>query len=158
MRGENRTVLVVEDDELMRTAVQSLLEASGCIAIAYDTAERALEGGELGSARCAILDVALPGMSGVELCARMREAGMSTPVIMVTGRDTRHLRRSAEALGVFAFLVKPFSGRRLAFLVEHATPTRRAGPKRTVRADGAGRESVYNAVLQAGEEPDIEGR
>ena len=120
MRGANRTVVLVEDDELMRAAVQSVLEASDFHAVVYDTAEGALRGDALALARCAILDVGLPGMSGVELCQRMRDAAMPTPVILVTGRDARHLRTTADALGVSAFLVKPFSGRRLVTLVEQA--------------------------------------
>ena len=120
--GANRTVVVVEDDELMRAAMRSVLEASGYVAVVYDTAEDAFGASALERAHCAILDVGLPGMSGVELCRKMRDAAMPTPVILVTGRDAQHLRKMAHALGVAAFLVKPFSGRRLAAVVDGALP------------------------------------
>ena len=125
MSGGNRTVVIVEDDEQMRTAVHSVLDARGYVPVVYVNAEDALAGEALADARCAIIDVALPGMSGVELCRRMHLAGISTPVILVTARDTRHLRKAADDLGVVAFLVKPFSGRRLASLVDHV-PSREA--------------------------------
>ena len=116
----NRTVVVVEDDALMRSAVQSVLDARGYRALADDCAEAALDANQLPLARCAIVDVGLPGMSGVELCGRLRDARLDTPIILITGRDARHLRQPALALGVAAFLVKPFSGRRLAELVDGA--------------------------------------
>jgi DNA-binding response OmpR family regulator len=129
MPAPNRTVVVVEDDALMRAAVHSVLDARGYHAVAYDNAEAAFAGDALAEARCAILDVALPGMSGIELCRRMRVAGLATPVILVTARDARHLRKDADELGVIALMVKPFSGRRLAHLVDLVgprDPTRRA--------------------------------
>ena len=120
MAGDDkRTVVVVEDDELMRAAVESVLEARGYDPVVHPHAESALADASLATARCAILDVALPGMSGVELCQRLRDSGIATPVILITARDARHLRKAADDLGVVAFLVKPFSGRRLALVVDH---------------------------------------
>ena len=131
--GANRTVVVVEDDELMRVALHSVLEASGYLPVVYDSAEGALGGDALAGAHCAVLDVGLPGMSGVELCRRMRDARMPTPVVLVTGRDAQHLRKAAHALHVAAFLVKPFSGRRLAAVVDAAVP--HAASEAAVRLD-----------------------
>jgi DNA-binding response OmpR family regulator len=117
----NRTVVVVEDDAQMREALHSVLDASGYRTLLYPTAEAALDADAFAQARCAVLDVALPGMSGVELCERLRAtpAGAALPVILITAHDRRHLRDAAEALGVYAFLVKPFSGRRLASFIDH---------------------------------------
>ena len=116
----NRTVVVVEDDAQMREALHSVLDASGYRALLYATAEAALDADACAGARCVVLDVALPGMSGVELCERLRMtprcAGL--PVIMITAHDSRHLREAAAQLGVRAYLVKPFSGRELASVVD----------------------------------------
>ena len=117
----NRTVVVVEDDAQMREALHSVLDARGYRTLLYASAEAAIDADVLAEARCVVLDVALPGMSGVELCERLRAspAGAGTPVIMITAHDRRHLREVAEELGVLAYLVKPFSGRRLAFFIDH---------------------------------------
>jgi|KBSMisStandDraft_5_1062788.scaffolds.fasta_scaffold318558_2 DNA-binding response OmpR family regulator len=117
----NRTVVVVEDDAHMREALHSVLDASGYRVLLYATAEAAIDADVFTAARCIVLDVSLPGMSGVELCEHLRATPGSadTPVIMITAHDRRHLREAAEELGVLAFLVKPFSGRRLAFFIDN---------------------------------------
>jgi len=117
----NRTVVVVEDDAQMREALHSVLDASGYRTLLYATAEAAIDADMFAGARCIVLDVSLPGMSGVELCEHLRATPGSadTPVIMITAHDRRHLREAAEELGVLAFLVKPFSGRRLAFFIDN---------------------------------------
>jgi DNA-binding response OmpR family regulator len=125
----SRSVVVVEDDAQMREALNNVLDAGGYRARLYASAEAALEADAFAGARCAVLDVALPGMSGVELCERLRAtpARAELPVIMITAHDSRHLRDAAEVLGVYAFLVKPFSGRRLASFVDRvAAPDPRA--------------------------------
>ncbi|HEY8245537.1 MAG: response regulator [Vicinamibacteria bacterium] len=111
----NRTVVVVEDDAQMREALHSVLDASGYRTLLYASAEAAIDADVFAGARCVVLDVALPGMSGVELCERIRgtPGGADTPVILITAHDRRHLREAADELGVIAYLVKPFSGRRL---------------------------------------------
>jgi len=121
----NRTVVVVEDDAHMRAALRNVLDASGYYARLYATAEAALDADACAGARCVVLDVALPGMSGVELCERLRATPRcaDVPVIMITAHDSRHLRESAAQLGVRAYFVKPFSGRELASVVDHVDET-----------------------------------
>ena len=111
---------------MMMSAIESVLDARGYLAISYGTAEGALDGDSLGHARCAILDVSLPGMSGIELCERMRRSpgNAETPVILITARDERHVRDAAKLCNVYAYLVKPFSGHELGALVD-AVPARR---------------------------------
>jgi two-component system response regulator PrrA len=123
------TVVVVEDDEMMMSAIESVLDARGYLALSYGTAEAALDSNELGQARCAILDVSLPGMSGIELCERMGVTpdNAGTPIILITARDERHVRDAAKACGVYAYLVKPFSGHELGALVD-AVPAQRRAP------------------------------
>ena len=124
-----RTVVVVEDDDMMMSAIESVLYARGYLTLSYGTAEAALVGDSLAHARCAILDVSLPGMSGIELCERMRlaPANAETPVILITARDERHVRDAARVCGVYAYLAKPFSGHELGALVD-AVPARRRVP------------------------------
>ena len=105
----------------MREALHNVLDASGYRTLLYATAEAAIDADVFAGAHCVVLDVSLPGMSGVELCERIRgtSGGSDVPVILMTAHDQRHLREAAEELGVFAFLVKPFSGRRLAFFIDN---------------------------------------
>jgi len=105
----------------LREALHSVLDASGYRTLLYESAEAAIDADAFAGARCVVLDVALPGMSGVELCEHIRggQGGAEVPVILMTAHDRRHLREAAEELGVLAFLVKPFSGRRLAFFIDH---------------------------------------
>jgi DNA-binding response OmpR family regulator len=120
MMSSNRTVVVVEDDAQLREALHDVLDASGYRTLLYADAETAIGADVFPGARCVVLDVALPGMSGVELCELIRAShgGAAVPVILMTAHESRGLREAAEALGVIAFLVKPFSGRRLAHFID----------------------------------------
>ena len=102
----NLIVVVVEDDAQLREALHSVLDARGYRTMLFPTAEAALAAEAFAHARCAVLDVALPGMSGVELCERLRATpeGAGLPVILMTAHDRRHLREAAEELGVYAYL------------------------------------------------------
>jgi len=78
----NRSVVVVEDDAQMREALNSVLDAGGYRAKLYATAEAALEADAFAGARCAVLDVALPGMSGA--CSCPNRAERSAPLSVTT--------------------------------------------------------------------------
>ena len=102
-------ILVVEDDvpmgELLR---QGLEEANHSVSLARDGNE-AWSTARLSNFDAAILDVMLPGMSGIELARRMREAGLETPILMLTARDAAaDVVRGLDA-GADDYLTKPFS-------------------------------------------------
>jgi signal transduction histidine kinase/DNA-binding response OmpR family regulator len=107
-RGHTPRILVVDDDPGVARALSDLLSLHGYSVLRADSGEEALD--TLNAARCdlVLLDIGLPGMSGLEACARMRERhGPSLPIVMLTGAgDSAASRRSYEA-GVDDFLHKP---------------------------------------------------
>jgi len=101
-------VLIVEDDSQLRDVLRRALEEAGCkAAVAADgvTADAMVAGGGYDAI---ILDWMLPGMSGYDLCRRLREAGDATPVLMLTARDEIEDRIKGLDVGADDYLVKPF--------------------------------------------------
>ena len=111
--ADSRDVIaIVEDDFGMREALTRMLKAAGFDARGYDSAEAFLET-KCPRAGCLVVDVHLPGASGIDLQRRLTEDGEACPVVFITAHDTPRLRREAEELGAVAFLAKPFEGRLL---------------------------------------------
>ena len=100
---------VVDDDDGFLRAIQRLLRVSGFEPVAYSSAEAFLA--DAGHVRlgCALLDIHLGGMSGLDLCRRLTAERSALPVIFVTACDEATVRRQAEELGCSAFLQKPVS-------------------------------------------------
>ena len=100
-------VYVVDDDDSVRKALCRLLHASGYEVKTYASPERFL--GELapGSSGCLILDMTMPGMTGLQVQERMRKMGIALPVIAVSAHDDNQARESARKLGASFFLHKP---------------------------------------------------
>jgi FixJ family two-component response regulator len=104
------TVIVVEDDDSMRNAIERLLKAAGFGCAAYASADALLAQGIDEDSACLICDLRLPGMSGLELLAALRERDISLPFILVTAHDSPGLRQKAMQRGAAAYLAKPFRG------------------------------------------------
>jgi len=102
-------VLVIEDDEGMREAIESLLGAAGFATASFASAEAALASGVLDGVRCIVCDVRLPAMSGLDLLGALRALGAAPPVILVTAHDSAALRDEAVRRGAAAWLPKPFA-------------------------------------------------
>jgi two-component system response regulator FixJ len=105
-----RRVLVVDDDDGMREAIESLLDAAGFESALYASAEALLAGGAVEGALCIISDLKLPAMSGFELLIELRARGGRLPVIVITAHDAPGVRADAERHGAAAYLPKPFLG------------------------------------------------
>jgi len=119
--GDGTSVLVVEDDEGMREAIETLLDAAGMSATAYESAEALLDGGAVDDALCVITDVKLPAMSGLELLAHLRARDAHPPVIVITAHDSPGMRKEVTRLGAAAFLPKPFVGNALLTAIKNVT-------------------------------------
>jgi len=113
-------VLVVDDDESMREAIERLLDAAGFEPIAYASAEAALAEGAGRDAVCVISDLKLPAMSGLELLAELRARGQQQPLILITAYDAPGRGEDAMRRGAAAYLVKPFHGTALLAAVRAA--------------------------------------
>src|ERR1700681_131781 len=111
-------VLVVDDDDSMREAIERLLGAGGFATAGYTSAEALLAGGGISNALCIISDIKLPEMSGLELLTELRELGVLIPVIIITAHDSAGLRAEAKLHGATAYLAKPFMGSALLAAID----------------------------------------
>jgi FixJ family two-component response regulator len=113
-------VLVIEDDEGMREAIESLLDTVGYATSSYASAEALIAAGTPEDARCIVSDVRLPAMSGLDLITELRARGARLPVILVTAHDSPAQRGEAGRRGAAAYLPKPFAGGALLAAIENA--------------------------------------
>lgn len=112
-------IYVIEDDDSVRRALRRLIHAAGRPVEAFASAEE-FPWNEA-APECLILDVHLPGLSGPELCERLRAAGFEVPVVFITAHGDASTRERALRAGAAAFLVKPFAEQALLDAVDHAT-------------------------------------
>jgi FixJ family two-component response regulator len=105
---ESGWVAIVDDDELMRGALQGLLREAGLPARAFASAEEFLDSGAPHLSSCLIADIRMPGMSGLELQARLNAEHIRIPVIFMTAHSDERIRMHALRSGAVEFLAKPF--------------------------------------------------
>jgi FixJ family two-component response regulator len=101
------TVLVVDDDPSVLRALSRLLLQFGFDVVVFDSAESFLSSEIPGGPVSLLLDIYLPGMGGIELCAALAAAGRSVPVILMSARDDEGTKRRARQAGAVAILYKP---------------------------------------------------
>src|SRR6266478_6133583 len=101
-------VAILDDDELIRTALQGLLKAAGLPAQAFASAAEFLNSGQQHQIACLITDIRMPGMSGLELQAKLNAERCRIPIIFITAHGDEKLRMQALRAGAVEFLAKPF--------------------------------------------------
>lgn len=101
-------VAIVDDDQSVQSALKDLMEAAGLSAWCFGSAEEFLESGRRGETACLVTDVRMPGMSGLELQAKLKAEGSRIPVIFITAHGDAKMRSRAMAAGAVEFLSKPF--------------------------------------------------
>ena len=113
MQDKNATerllLSVVDDDEMLRESLPDLLREFGFSARAFSSGQEFLSSNDVGETRCLILDVAMPGMSGLEVQEELKRRGQAIPVIFITGQKDEEIRKQAFSQGAVKFLYKPFS-------------------------------------------------
>jgi FixJ family two-component response regulator len=113
-------IAIVEDDASLRRALARLLHAVGWHTVTFASAEAFLQTGLQSPPQCLVLDVRLPGMSGVELVEHFVATGLALPVIVITGHDDIQIRLRAKRAGVVAYLPKPVDEQDLLRAIERA--------------------------------------
>jgi two-component system response regulator FixJ len=113
-------VCVVDDDADCRDSLRWLVESAGYRVDAYPSAEAFLGACSAAVACCLVLDVRLPGMSGLDLQGDLLRAGRGLPLIFVTGHGDSRMEAAALANGARDFLHKPFDDERLLASIERA--------------------------------------
>ena len=114
-------VYIVDDDEAVRDSLRWLLEGNGFSVKVFSNAEELLDFSEkqsYGMAGCLILDVRMPGITGVELHDVLLKAGIDIPVIFITGHGSVPLAVKSMKKGAIDFLEKPFSDEEICRLVD----------------------------------------
>lgn len=101
-----QTVFVVDDDDAVRDSLKTLLELQSFAVETFETCQGFLDA-EPNDARCLVLDIHLPGMSGFDLMEAMKRTKRGVPTILITGRCDNAIRDRARALGAIALLEKP---------------------------------------------------
>lgn len=114
------TVYVIDDDARVRASIQGLLKSAGLHSVGYETAEQFWREEAADGPSCLILDVSLPGISGLDFQQQLRRAGKSIPIIFITGHGDIPMSVKAMKSGALAFLTKPFEDQDLLNAVEEA--------------------------------------
>lgn len=102
-------VAIVDDDEAVRSALQGLMKAVGLPAQTFASAEEFLKSGQQHQTACLIADIRMPGMSGLDLQARLNSERCKIPTIFITAHGDTNMRMQALRAGAVEFLSKPFS-------------------------------------------------
>jgi len=114
------TVFVIDDDVEVRLSIQCLLKAAGMHSESFGTAEEFLCCKKPNGPSCLVLDVTLPGVNGLELQRKLADAGVSIPIIFITGHGDIPMTVKAIKSGAVEFLTKPFVDQDLLNAIEQA--------------------------------------
>jgi FixJ family two-component response regulator len=114
------TVFIIDDDAAVRSSIQDLLQSLGLRSECFATAEEFLKSKRPDGPSCLILDVRLPGISGLDFQRRLAEAGVHTPIIFVTGHGDIPMTVRAMKSGAVEFLTKPFLDQELMRAIRQA--------------------------------------
>ena len=107
-KGKEKMVAIVDDDELMRSALQGMLKSVGLPSQAFASAEEFLKSGQQQQTACLIADIRMPGMSGLDLQAKLNAEHCRIPTIFITAHGDTKMRMQALRAGAVEFLAKPF--------------------------------------------------
>jgi two-component system, LuxR family, response regulator FixJ len=114
------TVYIVDDDEAVRAGLGALLAARGFDVRPFGSAEAFLSAAPTGANACLLLDVRMPGMSGLELQRELKGRGIALPIIMITGHGDVPMAVAALKGGAVDFLEKPFDADVLLAAIDEA--------------------------------------
>ena len=111
MTNEHRpkVVAIVDDDQSVLSALKDLFESAGFSAWCFGSAEEFLESDGRDGSSCLITDISMPGLSGLELQARLKAEGSRLPVIFITAHGDARMKAQAMKAGAVGFLTKPFN-------------------------------------------------
>jgi FixJ family two-component response regulator len=131
-------ISVIDDDKSVRVATLDLLDSAGFACEAFESAEVYLQSGKAKLTACLILDISMPGISGLELQGRLAQDGFSMPIVFITAFPSQSARARAVTAGAICFLPKPYADEELLKCLETALNTRR----RQISKDEANRMAL----------------
>jgi FixJ family two-component response regulator len=121
MKNAEQVVFVIDDDPSMRTAIRELIEAVGLSCQTFGSGQDFLSATLPDVPGCLVLDVRLPGLSGLNLQRELTERGIHLPIIFITGHGDIPMSVQAMKAGAIEFLTKPFRDQDLLDAIEQAT-------------------------------------
>lgn len=113
-------VFVIDDDADVRASIQGLLKSAGLLSESFGTAEEFLRNKQTDRPSCLVLDVALPGVNGLDLQQKLADAGVRIPIIFITGHGDIPMTVKAMKSGAVEFLPKPFGDQELLNAIRQA--------------------------------------
>jgi FixJ family two-component response regulator len=119
-RADAATVFVVDDDPSVRASIQGLLKSASLRSESFGTAEEFLRSKRLDGPSCLVLDVSLPGVSGLDFQRQLADEGIQIPIIFITGHGDIPMTVKAMKSGAVEFLTKPFQDHDLLDAVRQA--------------------------------------
>jgi FixJ family two-component response regulator len=120
MTEPNPTIFVIDDDASLRKSLSRLLRSAGYTTEAFASAEEFLARDHYGGIGCLLLDVQMPGLSGMDLQKELNRADYHMPIIFVTGHGDIPMSVEAMKDGALDFLTKPFHDKELLQVIEKA--------------------------------------
>jgi FixJ family two-component response regulator len=144
MIEEQPAVFIVEDDVSMRDALKNLLRSVGLRVETFSTAQEFLSSGRSNAPGCLVLDIRLPGLSGLDLQRQLVQANVQIPIIFMTAHGDVRMSVQAMKAGAVEFLTKPFRDQDLLDAIQQAIERDRAA--RTLRAETAELRGRYDSL------------
>jgi FixJ family two-component response regulator len=120
IHGNHKLVAIVDDDAAVRVAIEGMLKSAGLTARAFGSAEEFIQSGQQSQVGCLIADIRMPGMSGLDLQAKLNADHCKTPIIFITAHGDAQMRMQALRAGAVEFLAKPFNDEALLETVRAA--------------------------------------
>ena len=139
-------VFVVDDDPQVRASIQGLLKSPGLRSECFETAEQFLQRQPPDGPSCLIVDVSLPGISGLDFQQQLKKAGLQIPIVFVTAHGDIPMSVKAMKSGAVEFLTKPFEDRDLLGAVQQALASDTA--RRRVETEEAGLRARYEMLTR----------
>jgi FixJ family two-component response regulator len=125
------TVFVIDDDDLVRAAIQGLLKSVGVKADTFGSTQEFLSSKRPDGPSCLVLDVELPGVSGLDFQRELASAGIPIPIVFITGHGDIPMSVKAMKSGAVEFLTKPFRDEDLLAAIHQALDRDRAARQQT---------------------------
>lgn len=122
MTGYRSLVSIVDDDESVRESLPDLINEFGYAARAFSSAEEFLASDALDQTMCLVLDIAMPGMTGLDLQRELSQRGRRIPTVFITANRDEAVRSKVLARGAVECLYKPFSDTALLAALHAALP------------------------------------
>jgi FixJ family two-component response regulator len=139
-------VFVVDDDPQVRASIQGLLKSAGLRSECFETAEQFLQRQPPDGPSCLIVDVSLPGISGLDFQQQLKKAGLQIPIVFITAHGDIPMTVKAMKSGAVEFLTKPFEDKDLLGAVQQALASDTA--RRRVETEEAALRAKYGMLTR----------